>query len=220
MPKRGSVGPGFCFGAITGTETRRYRVSVLTVILTNYRMKATCNNETGPKFTLIALAFWLSTTLVFQLACSSNENAHTTATTIVPPPPRQVLKLVPGQMYARIPPSPCENAAPTKTDECTGVDPKKPLLTFDLPRTDFRVGDVVSINFAVRNAQLRDNGGEFRIRYIIDDDDAQWIDRDEPFGLSGWVPGKHTIRFELIGPDGWPYRNGNQNIVTREITVQ
>lgn len=157
---------------------------------------------------------------VVPAGCSSNENAHTTATTFVAPPPRQVLKLVPGEMYARIPPSPCESASPTKIDECTGVDPKKPLLTFDLPRTTFRVGDVVSINFAVRNAQLRDNGGEFRIRYIIDDDDALWADRDEPFGLSGWMPGKHTIRLELIGPDGWPYRNGNQNIITREITVQ
>ena len=127
---------------------------------------------------------------------------------------------MPGELYAGVPASPCESASPTKSDECAGVDPKKPLLVFDLSTTTFRVGDVVPINFAVRNAKLRGEGGEFRIRYFIDDDDARWTDRTEPFGLSGWVPGKHTIRLELIGPDGWPYRNGNQNIVTREITVQ
>jgi hypothetical protein len=181
-------------------------------------MKATCNNETGPKFTLIALVFWLSATLVFQLACSSNENAHTTATTIVPPPPRQVLTEVPGNPYPVAQFSPCiEKPAPP---ECVGVDPKKPLLFFTLNGTTFHVGELVQIFFAVHNAELRFNGGDFRIRYIIDDEDPKWVDIPREFALKGWVPGKHTIRFELIGPDGWPYRNGNQNIVTREITVE
>ena len=27
------------------------------------------------------------------------------------------------------------------------------------------------------------------------------------------------VQNELIGPDGWPYRNGDYNIETREITV-
>ena len=154
-----------------------------------------------------------------QSGCASNENAHTTATTFVSPPPRQAVKVVPGELDGE-PASPCESASPTKPDECAGVDPKKPLLVFNLPTTTFRVIDVVPINFAVRNAKLRGDGGEFRIRYFIDDDDARWTDRSYPFGLSGWVPGKHTIRLELIGPDGWPYRNGNHNIITREITVQ
>jgi hypothetical protein len=158
--------------------------------------------------------------LLVQSGCASNENAHTTATTFVTPPPRQAIKVMPGELDAEVPASPCESASPTKPDECAGVDPKKPLLLFDLPRTTLGTGDVVPIKFAVRNAKLRGDGGEFRIRYFIDDDDARWTDSTEPFGLSGWVPGKHTIRFELIGPDGWPYRNGNQNIITREITVQ
>ena len=159
--------------------------------------------------------------LLCQLACSSNDNAHTTATTLVQPPPRQVLTVVGGNPYARVLPSPCETESPTKPAECVGVDPKKPLLVFDLPNLkSFRLGEVVSINFSVRNAKLRANGGDFRVRYIIDDEDAQWIDSDQPFGLSGWVPGKHTIRLELIGADGWPYRNGNQNIVTRELSVE
>lgn len=153
--------------------------------------------------------------------CSSNENAHTTATTFVPPPPRQVLTVVRVGLYTRLPPSPCETESQTKPAECVGVDPKKPLLVADLPNGKlFSIGQVVGINFGVHNAKLRSNGGDFRIRYIIDDEDPKWIDRDGPLGLSGWVPGNHTIRLELIGPDGWPYRNGNQNIVSCEITVE
>jgi hypothetical protein len=54
---------------------------------------------------------------------------------------------------------------------------------------------------------------------MVDDDDMQWIDRMEEVWLWGWLPGKHTIRLELIGPDGWPARNGQLNIETREITI-
>jgi hypothetical protein len=163
--------------------------------------------------------------LVFliQLGCSSNENAHTTATTFVQPPPAQVLTVV----AATSTPEPERSASPTKresslaTDEYIGVDLQKPLLLFNLPNgKSFRSGDVVVIDFSVRKAKLRAEGGEFRVRYIVDDEDAKWVDNPQPFGLSGWVPGKHTIRLELIGPDGWPYRNGNHNIVTREISVE
>ena len=61
--------------------------------------------------------------------------------------------------------------------------------------------------------------GEYRVRYIVDDEEMQWIDAHEDLVLTGWTPGKHTIRIELVGPDGWPYRNGDYNVVTRELTV-
>jgi hypothetical protein len=152
-------------------------------------------------------------------ACSSNDNSHTTATTVVTPPRRQVLTVV------EVQPTP----VPTKTearlrgiasDGRTGVDSTKPLLTFNLPDgKTFKSGEVVVLDFSLVNAKLKSDGGEYRIRYFVDDDDARWIDNLKPIGLSGWMPGKHTIRLELIGPDGWPYRNGDQNIVTREIMV-
>ena len=159
----------------------------------------------------------LSIVMLFQVACGPNDNAHTTVTTLVPPPQRQVLIAV------TAPPASIETSASpgraTKTEEAY-VDLSKPLLTFSLENgRTFRVAEVVPIYFSVRNAKLRSEGGEYRIRYIIDDEDPKLIDRPEPFGLSGWVPGEHTVRLELIGPDGWPYRNGNQNIVRREITV-
>ena len=110
---------------------------------------------------------------------------------------------------------------PAKPDEANKqVDPNKPLLIFNLPNgKTFREGEEVVIDFSLANAKLKGDGGDYRVRYIVDDDEMQWIDRWEQVVLTGWTPGKHTIRLELIGPDGWPYRNGDYNIVTRELTV-
>ena len=148
-----------------------------------------------------------------SFACSGNsDNAHTTATTFVPPPPRQVLK-VEARAAKQVPASP--------DDPKLKVDPAKPLLIFNLPNgKTFREGEEVVIDFSLANAKLKGDGGDYRVRYIVDDEEMQWVDRWEQIVLTGWTPGKHTIRIELVGPDGWPYRNGDYNIVTREITVK
>ncbi len=148
-----------------------------------------------------------------SFACSGNsDNAHTTATTFVPPPPRQVLR-VETRAAQQVPARP--------DDPKLKVDPGKPLLVFNLPNgKTFREGEEVVIDFSLANAKLKGDGGEYRVRYIVDDEEMQWIDRWEQIVLTGWTPGKHTIRIELVGPDGWPYRNGDYNIVTREITVK
>lgn len=158
------------------------------------------------------LRIGLITTLLTGLACSgNNENSHTTATTFVTPPPRQVLRV--------------ETRAATQTpakpdDPKLQVDPEKPLLIFNLPNgKTFREGEEVVIDFSLANAKLKGDGGDFRVRYIVDDDEMQWIDRWEQVVLTGWTPGTHTIRLELVGPDSWPYRNGDYNIVTREIII-
>ena len=145
-------------------------------------------------------------------ACSgNNENAHTTATTFVSPPPRQVIRAE-SRQGKQLPANP--------DDPKLKVDPAKPLLIFNLANgKTFREGEEVVIDFSLANAKLKGDGGEYRIRYFVDDDEMQWIDRWEEIVLTGWIPGKHTIRLELVGPDGWPYRNGDYNIVTREITV-
>lgn len=146
-----------------------------------------------------------------SVACSgNNENAHTTATTYVPPPPRQVLRLET---------RPSKQVAAQPNDPELKVDPRKPLLVFELAKNTFREGEEVVIDFSLANAKLKGDGGEYRVRYIVDDEEMQWVDRWEQIVLSGWTPGKHTIRMELVGPDGWPYRNGDYNVVTRELTV-
>ena len=100
------------------------------------------------------------------------------------------------------------------------VVPNKPLLTFALPNGMKITPDAsLVIDFYLSNAKLRGDGGEYRVRYIIDDDDPQWIDKWDPVWLAGWIAGKHTVRLELIGPDGWPFLNGGYNIITREISV-
>lgn len=150
--------------------------------------------------------------LVMSAACSVNsDNRHTTATTVVPPPARQVLQ-VEIRQSPKIPAKP--------DDPKLKVDATKPLLIFNLPDgKTFREGEEVVIDFSLANAKLKGDGGEYRARYIVDDEEMQWIDRWEQVVLTGWLPGPHTIRLELVGPDGWPYRNGDFNIMTRKLTV-
>ena len=147
-----------------------------------------------------------------SFACSgNNDNAHTTATTFVSPPPHQVL---------RAESRPAKQVAAKPDDPNLKVDLKKPLLVFNLPNgKTFREGEEVVIDFSLANAKLKGDGGDYRVRYFVDDDEMRWIDAPEQIALTGWTPGKHTIRLELVGPDGWPYRNGDYNIVTRELTV-
>lgn len=155
--------------------------------------------------------------IVFVFAgCSGNSDGeNTTATTIVPPPPRQVLRDE-RKSGPRTGLSPDEDLRGPRA-----YDPAKPLLRLNLPQEKtFREGEEVVIDFSLLNAQLRGDGGEYRVRYMVDDDDMQWIDRWEQVVLTGWLPGKHTIRVELIGPNGWPYRNGDYNVETREITIE
>ena len=145
-------------------------------------------------------------------ACSGrNDNSHTTATTFVTPPPRQILQ-------AQSQPS---KQIPAKPDDLKKQgDPAKPLMIFNfVDKTEFRRDSPVVIDFSLANAKLKGDGGEYRVRYIVDDEEMKWIDRWEQIVLTGWTAGKHTIRLELIGPDGWPYRNGDYNIETRELTV-
>jgi hypothetical protein len=157
--------------------------------------------------------------LMFCSACTDNDNSHTTATTVVPAPGRQALTVV------EVPTAEAPIKAATQSNDVAikdrpGVDRTKPLLILNLPNgKTFRVGELVILDFTLLNANLKSDGGEYRIRYFVDDDDPKWIDNSKPIGLAGWLPGKHTIRLELMGPDGWPYRNGDQNIIVREIIV-
>jgi hypothetical protein len=157
--------------------------------------------------------FLIITLIAFvSVACSGgNDGSHTTATTFVSPPPRQVL---------RVETRAAKQVTAQPDDPKLKVDHTKPLLVFNLPDGyTFREGEAVVIDYSLANAKLKGDGGDYRVRYIVDDEEIQWIDRHEELVLTGWTPGKHTIRMELVGPDGWPYRNGDYNIITRELTV-
>ena len=148
--------------------------------------------------------------LLLLTGCSTNnDNAHTTATTIVPPPVRQQL-----QVSTR----PASQVAAAADHPDPHFGSRNPTLLFNLQNgRTFRQDEPVVIDFSLANAKLKGDGGDYRVRYIVDDEEMQWIDRSEQVVLSGWTSGKHTIRLELVGPDGWPVPDG---IVTRELTVE
>jgi len=145
--------------------------------------------------------------------CSRNaDNQHTTATTVVPPPPRQVLRAE----FRQAPPLSFSREHLWNKN----YDRNKPILIWDKrPDETYHEGEPVLIDFNVIGDQLKGDGGQYRVRYMVDDDDMQWVDRVGQVWLWGWLPGKHTIRVELVGPDGWPARNGDFNVETREITI-
>lgn len=108
-----------------------------------------------------------------------------------------------------------------ETSSAGEVDPGKPLLTYSRPKGENKGPDAdpIMIDFWLSNARLRGDGGEYRVRYIIDDDEARYIDKWEPVWLSGWTNGPHTVRLELIDKDNNPVDNGGYNTTTRDITV-
>lgn len=101
------------------------------------------------------------------------------------------------------------------------VDASKPLLTYSRPKGEYKgaEADPIMIDFWLSNARLKGDGGEYRVRYIIDDDDPRFIDKWEPIWLSGWLSGKHKVRLELLDKDDRPVENGGYNTTSREITV-
>lgn len=119
------------------------------------------------------------------------------------------------------------NTAPTpegkemKESKAGAVDATKPLLTFSRPKGEYKGADAdaIMIDFWLANAKLKDDGGEYRVRYSVDGGEAKFIDKWAPIWLSGWVAGKHTIKLELVDAAGNVVDNGGYNSTTREITI-
>lgn len=118
-------------------------------------------------------------------------------------------------------PSPTREGKDMHASKGGEVDPTKPLLTYSRPKGDYKgaEADPIMIDFWLSNAKLKGDGGEYRVRYIVDDDDARFIEKWEPIWLSGWLSGKHTVRLELLDKDDRPVANGTFNTTSREITV-
>ncbi len=102
-----------------------------------------------------------------------------------------------------------------------GGDAKKPLLTYSRPKGEYKGADAdaIMIDFWLANAQLKDDGGSYRVRYSVDGSEAKYIDKWAPIWLSGWTAGKHSIKLDLVNVDGAAIDNGGYNSTTREITV-
>ena len=118
-------------------------------------------------------------------------------------------------------PSPAREGKDMSTSRGGEVDPAKQLLTYSRPKGEYKdaEADPIMIDFWLTNAKLKGDGGEYRVRYIVDDDDPRFIEKWEAIWLSGWLAGKHTVRLELLDKNDLPVANGTFNTTTREITV-
>ena len=101
------------------------------------------------------------------------------------------------------------------------VDATKPLLTYSRPKGEYKGADsdAIMIDFWLSNAKLTSDGGEYRVRYSVDNGEPKFIDKWEPIWLSGWTAGKHTVKLELVDKNGNVVDNGGYNSTSREITV-
>ncbi|HUR98629.1 MAG TPA: hypothetical protein VMZ26_11245 [Pyrinomonadaceae bacterium] len=101
------------------------------------------------------------------------------------------------------------------------VDATKPLLTYSRPKGEYKGPDTenIMVDFWLANAQLKGDGGQYRVRYSVDGGAAMYIDKWAPVWLSGWTAGKHSIKLELVDESGNVIDNGGYNSTTREITI-
>ncbi|MGH9949363.1 MAG: hypothetical protein ACRD6X_19490, partial [Pyrinomonadaceae bacterium] len=119
------------------------------------------------------------------------------------------------------------NTAPTpegkemKESTAGAVDPKKPMLTYSRPKGEYKGADAdaIMIDFWLTNAKLKDDGGQYRIRYSVYGFKSAFIDKWGPIWLTGWPAGKYTVKLELTDVNGDLIDNGGYNSTTREITV-
>lgn len=124
-------------------------------------------------------------------------------------------------MNANANPAPAREGKDMQQSTGGDVDAKKPLLTYSRPKGDYKGEDAnaIMIDFWLSNVKLQGDGGEYRVRYSVDNGEAKFLDKWEPIWLSGWTSGKHSVKLELVDKNGTPIENGGYNTTTREITV-
>ena len=119
------------------------------------------------------------------------------------------------------------NAAPTpegkdmQNSTAGAVDATKPLLTFSRPKGEYKGDDTnaIMIDFWLANGKLSGDGGEYRVRYSVDNGEAKFLDKWAAIWLSGWTAGKHSIKIDLVDKSGYVVENGGYNSTSREITI-
>jgi hypothetical protein len=118
-------------------------------------------------------------------------------------------------------PAPAREGKDYSPSQAGSVDRTKPLLTYSRPKGEYKAADAdpVMIDFWLMNAKLQGDGGDYRVRYSVDNGEAKFLDKWEPIWLSGWINGKHSVKLELVDKDGNVVDNGGYNSTTREITI-
>lgn len=101
------------------------------------------------------------------------------------------------------------------------VDPAKPLLTFSRPKGEYKDddADAIMVDFWLANGKLTGDGGEYRVKYTVDNGEPRFIDKWAPIWLTGWTAGRHVIALELVDKDGKAVDNGGYNTTVRDFMV-
>jgi hypothetical protein len=98
------------------------------------------------------------------------------------------------------------------------LDSSAPMLTYSRPKGEYKGADAnrILLDFYITNAEL--GADKHKVVATIDgtttDTLTEWI----PYFIEGLTDGEHTVRLELIGPDGSPVP-GPFNTTERKITV-
>ncbi|MBI5272651.1 MAG: hypothetical protein HY861_01540 [Chlamydiia bacterium] len=99
------------------------------------------------------------------------------------------------------------------------VDLSKPYLTYNEPSetTPLRLGQPILLDFLVTNCELTSDG--YKVRLTIDGKINRMLTTWQPYYLYGLSRGKHSIRIELLNPQG-NVVGGPFNDVERTIMVR
>jgi hypothetical protein len=87
----------------------------------------------------------------------------------------------------------------TKNDSAN-IDLSKPYLTYNQPDGEYKVGMPILVDFMLTNAQLSNDG--YKVRLTIDGSDKRILTDWVPYYVYGLKKGSHTIKLELLDPQG------------------
>ena len=113
------------------------------------------------------------------------------------------------------------NANAEPTARSGAVDMSKPLLTYSRPKGEYKGedADAIMVDFWLTNAKLTGDGGQYKVRYTVDNNEPKFIEKWQPIWLKGFAAGTHKVKLELVDASGNLIENGGYNSTTREITV-
>ncbi len=108
-----------------------------------------------------------------------------------------------------------------KESKAGDIDFTKPLLTYSRPKGAYKgvAAEAIMIDFWLTNAKLIGDGGEYKVRYTINNKEPKLLAKWAPIWLKGLEVGKNSVKLELIDKDGKLVENGGYNSTTRSIEV-
>jgi hypothetical protein len=100
----------------------------------------------------------------------------------------------------------------------TKFDMGKPYLTYNEPSNQlFLVEDSpILLDFFITNCELTKDG--YKVRLTVDKIATRTLTEWQPYYIYGLTAGQHTVRLELLGPDGNLFK-GPFNDVEQTITI-